>query len=136
MNEKDDQAIRDAVREWERAWNAGDMGAAARLFCDNADFVNVRGSHWHGRDQIELEHARRHRQQLKDSIFTPLDIGIQYLGDTAALVHVRWEIRGDHDLDGTPRLPRQGLFSWLMWRDPDGRWRIRSAHNTHLTTEV
>ncbi len=135
VNSKDDEAIREAVRQWELAWNAGDMAAAARLFCDDADFVNVRGSHWHGRDQIELEHAKRHRRQLKDSVFAPLDIGIQYVGEEAALVHVRWAIRGDHDLDGTPRLPRQGLFSWFMLRDPEGRWLVRSAHNTHVTTE-
>jgi len=130
----DDKAIREAVRQWELAWNAGDMSAAAALFCDDADFVNVLGSHWHGRDQIELEHAERHRRQLKDSVFTPLGVGIQYIDGTSALVHVRWSIRGDHDLDGTPRQPRQGLFSWVMLRDAQGHWRIRSAHNTHVTT--
>jgi ketosteroid isomerase-like protein len=72
MNPDDDAAIRAAVRHWERAWNAGDMQEAMALFTDDADFVNVWGSHW------------------------------------------------------------QGLFSWVMLKDADGRWRIRAAHNTHV----
>jgi uncharacterized protein (TIGR02246 family) len=130
----DDDAIRAVVRQWERAWNAGDMSSAATLFCDDADFVNVWGSHWHGRGQIEDEHVKRHRLQLKDSVFAPLEVGVQHIGVKMALVHVRWTIHGDHDLDGRPRDPRQGLFSWIMMRDGEGHWRIRAAHNTHVAT--
>jgi hypothetical protein len=41
---------------------------------------------------------------------------------------------GDHDLDGVRRPPRIGVMSWLVLRDTEGRWRIRSSHNTHITT--
>jgi len=135
MNTNDDASIRELVRQWELAWNAGDMSAAARLFSEDADFVNVRGSHWQGRAEIEREHARRHQLQLKGSVFAPLDIGVQRIGEAVALAHVKWHLRNDHDLDGTLRQPRQGVFSWLIVREAAGRWRIRSAHNTNITPE-
>jgi uncharacterized protein (TIGR02246 family) len=134
MAADDDQAIRAAVLQWEQAWNAGDMKTAVGLFSDDADFVNVWGSHWRGRPQIESEHAKRHRMQLKGSVFSARDVRLQLIGPGLALVHVGWAIRGDHDLDGTPRRPRQGLFSWVMLKGADGRWWIRAAHNTHVAT--
>jgi uncharacterized protein (TIGR02246 family) len=135
MNLEDDEMIRAVVRQWEMAWNASDMAAAAELFCDDADFVNVAGSHWHGREQIELEHARLHRSHLKGSVFAPLDVGVQGIGADTALVHIHRLMRGDRNPDGTPRQPRHGVLSWVMLRDLTGRWRIRSAHNTNTVTE-
>lgn len=131
MDAQDEQAIRDLVTQWERAWNAGDMSSAADLFCDDADFVNVAASHWHGRAQIESEHARLHRAQLKGSVFAPLDVGVQGIGPDTALAHIQRLLRGDRDPDGTPRQPRRGVLSWLLLRDAAGRWRIRAAHNTN-----
>jgi uncharacterized protein (TIGR02246 family) len=131
-----DEGIREVVRSWQEAWNSGDMPAAGRLFCEDADFVNVRGTRWHTRAEIETEHGQRHRRQLRDSVFTPVEVSQQRIGADIALVHLRWTISGDHDLDNTSRAPRNGLMSWLMLRDVEGRWRIRSAHNTHITAET
>jgi uncharacterized protein (TIGR02246 family) len=131
MGQDSDEEIRDVVRQWERAWNAGDMTAAAALFSDDADFVNVAGSHWHGRERIETEHAALHQTNLKGSVFTPLDVGVQRIGPGVALVHIQRVLRGDRDRDGTPRQPRWGVLSWVLLRDVEGRWRIRSAQNTN-----
>jgi uncharacterized protein (TIGR02246 family) len=131
LEPQDEQAIRNLVTQWERAWNAGDMSAAAELFCEDADFVNVAASHWHGRAQIESEHARLHREHLKGSVFAPLEVGVQGIGSESALVHIQRLLRDDRDPDGTPRAPRRGVLSWLLLREADGRWRIRAAHNTN-----
>lgn len=128
----DDAAIRAAVGRWEEAWNAGDMSAAAALFSEDADFVNVWGSHWHGRDRIESEHGRRHHAQLKDSSFSVRDLSVQKVRPDVALIHVAWAIRGDHNQDGSPREPREGLFTWVMLKDQRGRWWVRAAHNVHV----
>lgn len=131
MDPTDDQAIRTVVRQWEAAWNAGDMQAAAELFCADADFVNVAGSHWHGRERILSEHERLHQEHLSGSVFAPLDVGIQGIGAQTALVHIQRLLSGDHDPDGTARKPRHGVISWVLVRDAAGCWRIRSAQNTN-----
>jgi hypothetical protein len=48
------------------------------------------------------------------------------------LVHVNWGISGDLDPDGTARKPRNGIFSWLLVKQTDGTWLIRSVQNTNL----
>ena len=128
-----DDRIEEIVQQWQQAWNAGDMRSTALLFCEDADFVNVRGSHWHTRGEIVAEHVKRHELQLKESVFTPLAIIPQRIATDIALLHIRWTITGEHNLDGTSRPPRAGLMSWLVLRDAEGRWRIRSSHNTHIT---
>ena len=126
----DDQAIREVVRRWDGAWNAHDMKAMGRLLAENADFVNIAGLHWKGRSQIELEHAERHKTNLKDSVSVTRHVEVQILSPAIALVHIDWGMTGDRDFDGTPRSPREGIFTWVMEKK-DGEWLIRAAQNTN-----
>jgi uncharacterized protein (TIGR02246 family) len=100
------------------------------LVTEDADFVNVAGLHWKGRRQIVDEHAERHRTNLKRSRWVTHDVEIQTLSPELALVHIRWGMTGDTDFDGTPREPRDGIFSWVV-RQQNGTWLIRSVHNTN-----
>ena len=43
--------------EWQAAWNAHDMSRMAALLTQDVDFVNVLGSHWKGRAEVERVHA-------------------------------------------------------------------------------
>lgn len=126
----DESAIRDLASRWQTAWNAHDMKAMATLLTTDADFVNVAGRHWKGKPQIELEHAERHQTNLKNSVWVTRNVSIRLLSPTLALAHVDWGITGDTDFDGTPREPREGIFSWLVVKQGD-QWLIRSAHNTN-----
>ncbi len=56
----DDQAVRKVINEFPDAWNRHDMNAFGALFASGADFVNVTGSHWHGRAAIQLNHSFAH----------------------------------------------------------------------------
>jgi uncharacterized protein (TIGR02246 family) len=132
VNPKDDEAIRNVVTQWQQCWNCGDMAAAAALFCEDADFVNVSGSHWHGRSQIESEHSSLHRSFLKGSVIAPLDVGVQIIGADAALVHVHWSHQR-RDPDGAAQPALQRMFSCLVLRDGQNRWLIKSAHNTNIS---
>ena len=126
----DNQAIHDVVRRWDAAWNAHDMKAMATLLTENADFVNIAGLHWKGRPQIEAEHVERHKTNLKDSVSSTRRVEIQMLSPAIALVHIDWSMAGDRDFDGTPRNPREGIFTWVMEKK-HGEWLIRAAHNTN-----
>jgi uncharacterized protein (TIGR02246 family) len=131
MQRKDEDQIRQVIERWEEAWNAHDMAAMATLVCDDADFVNVWGMHWRGRTQVEREHAERHRGQFRESVWTTREARVQFLRPDVALVHLGWRMAGGRDPDGTPRPPREGLFTWIMLKEP-GKWRIRAAHNTNV----
>ncbi len=128
----DDLAIRDLVVAWEKNWNAHDMDAMGMLITEDADFVNVAGLHWKGRAQIVKEHAERHRTNLKLSHWDTRDVAIQALSSEIALVHIEWGMTGDTDFDGTPREPRNGIFSWIVVKK-DSRWLIRAVQNTNVS---
>ena len=79
MQREDQRLIEQIVERWREAWNDHDMARMATLVSDDADFVNVWGMHWHGRERIEREHAERHRTQFKDSIWTTREVKLQFL---------------------------------------------------------
>jgi uncharacterized protein (TIGR02246 family) len=120
------------VKVWEKDWNTHDMNAMGMLVTQDADFVNVAGLHWKGRAQIVQEHAERHRTNLKLSHWTTHSVAIQMLTPDTALVHINWGMTGDTDFDGTPREPRDGIFSWVVVKQ-NSRWLIRAVQNTNVS---
>jgi uncharacterized protein (TIGR02246 family) len=128
----DDEAqIRAIATSWESAWNAHDMKALFALVTVDADFVNVGGKHWKGRDQIEAEHTLR-LSQFQESTWTSKAVTVQLLKPDIALVHANWSIVGDKDPDGSARKPREGVFTWVVTKQ-SGRWQIRAAQNTNVS---
>jgi uncharacterized protein (TIGR02246 family) len=113
-------------------WNSHDMDAMGQLLTADADFVNVIGMHMKGRAQIVARHKEVHRTQFKNSVWVTHSVEAQLLAPGFGLVHVNWGISGDLDPDGTSRPPRDGIFSWLLVKQADGTWLIRSVQNTNI----
>lgn len=132
--DRDGGAIRRMATRFAETWNAHDMEAMSALFTDDADFVNVAGMHWKGREQIRKEHARLHELQMKESTVTVRAVDVRFLKPDVALAHIEWKIEGDRDPDGTSRQPREGILSWVVTKRA-GEWRIAAAQNTNLRTQ-
>jgi len=83
-------------------------------------------------------HADIHRLQMRDSVWRNMQWTERLVGERLVLVHLRWAIDGDRDPDGTPRRPRQGLFSWLVECPVAGGChgaRILAGHNTNVRAD-
>lgn len=115
---------------FESAWNRHDMQAFGRLLTEDVVWINVDAGRGTGREMVESGHARVHANKFKDSVITVKNVEVALLKPDVALVYVTWNIRGDRDNDGTPRQPRDGLFTWVTMKQADD-WRIRSSHNTN-----
>ena len=126
----DERQIRSIAASWEKAWNKHDMKALFLSFTSDADFVNVAGRHWKGRQEIEAQHTTRLSQFIKSTYATKA-VTVQFLKPDVALVHVDWRITGDTDPDGTARKPRDGVFLWIVVKQW-GRWQVRAAQNTNV----
>src|SRR5271163_3414933 len=63
----DEEAVRKVVNGFPEAWNRHDMNVFGALFTPDADFVNVIGIHWKGRESIQLNHAFLHGAIPADS---------------------------------------------------------------------
>jgi len=124
-------ANRVLAAEFEKAWNTHDMRVLDAIVTDDIDWVNVDGGRGRGRDAIVGGHARVHATpKFKDSKLTVRRVEVAALRPDVAVVHVYWGMEGDRDNDGTARLPRVGVFTWLTVSDGKS-WRIRASHNSN-----
>ena len=121
MNEAQVSAV---VDEFEAAWNAHDMRRFAACFADDADFVNVAGVWWHGREVIEEKHVAAHAEGLKHSTMRIQLAALKQIGRGIAVAHATWRL--DRSDTGATR---SGVMSWTV-RDRNGTIEIVSAHNT------
>jgi hypothetical protein len=56
----DAKDVRDVVAAFAATWNRHDLDAFGKLFAQDADFVNVAGLLWKGRQSIQAQHAYSH----------------------------------------------------------------------------
>ena len=113
------------LEQLEQAWNAGDGAAFGAPFADESDFVNVRGEHHRGADNIAHGH-----QAIFDSIYAGstvrfrLDIARPLAGTILAVA--------SSTLDA-PSGPLKGIhnarFTMVIAEQGDD-WRVTAFHNT------
>ena len=130
-SDSDRRAIEAIAARWQEAWNSHDMDALSALVAEDVDFVTVAGTWLKDRKAFKEHHADRHRMQFEESVWTTSKTHVEFVRKDIAVAHVEWGIRGDKDPDGTPRQPRQGIFTWVLERRKGG-WAIIAAQNTNL----
>jgi uncharacterized protein (TIGR02246 family) len=113
------------------AWNAHDMSRFARLFCEDAEFVNVYGSWWTGRERIEAEHVSTHASVFRKSRLSGNEIRVKFLRPDVASLHIRWDLVELVAPDGSPLPARNGVLVYILVRNEEG-WRIAVGQNTDV----
>lgn len=140
----DEQAVRKVVNAFPDAWNRHDMNAFGALFAPDADFVNVTGTHWHGRESIQLNHAFAHGVIpidspgvalpkpaygiFKTSVLSFKAIDIRFLHEDVAVAEVQTELLGDARTQNR----RRTLLTLVLAQDA-GHWLIAVAQNTEIS---
>lgn len=141
----DEEAVRHVVSGFVETWNRHDMEAFGKLFAPDADFVNVAGAWWQGREAIQMHHAYSHGTIPADTQgepppyygifktstlrFTQMDV--RFLRRDVAVVHASMELLGD---TRTPN-PRHTTATFVLARQ-DGKWLIAAAQNTEINRTV
>jgi uncharacterized protein (TIGR02246 family) len=128
---KDDDGVRAVVAQFQDAWNRHDMDAFAALFAENADFVNVRGTRWIGREAIKNGHVVGHSTVFKNSVLTITETNVRFLAPEAAVARSVWKLTGHTSRDGQPAPERTGILTSVLERR-DGHWEIVVAQNTDI----
>lgn len=114
------------------AWNRADATALAEVFTEDADFINVVGFWWHGRDQIRFNHAIGFRDMFPDTTMVYEKTRVRDLGPGHAVVIARWRMSGQQDKTTDSRGGvRRGVLTFVVTRS-DAGWRAVSAHNTDI----
>lgn len=142
-NNTDD--VRKVVEGFSTAWNHHDMDAFGKLFAPDADFVNVGGALWKGRQDIQERHAWSHGAipkttpgynpayygMFKHSTMEFTRIEVRFLRQDVALARVAWQLSGDARTTSL----RHGMLLFVLTRGADG-WQIAAAQNTEINRTV
>jgi uncharacterized protein (TIGR02246 family) len=115
-----------------RAWNDRDPQALASLFDEDAEFVNVSGLVWHGRESIRKAHANRLERGVNKSTLATAEPKVKLLSPEVAVVHAHMTMSGEESDGGATRPgPRTTIVSFVVHRAGD-RWLCASAQNTDV----
>jgi len=125
----DEGGVKAVVYGFEDAWNRHDMDAFAKLFSTDADFVNVIGMRWVGRDAIKQHHAASHATIFKSSTLKIGDTTIRFLKTDVATARSVWTLSGITSESGQPAPTRTGILTHVLARI-DGHWLIVLTQNT------
>ena len=126
----DEVGVNAVVHGFEDAWNRHDMDAFAMLFAPDADFVNVVGMRWVGRDAIKQHHAASHAAIFRSSTLKIGETTVHFLTADIATARSVWTLSGITSETGQPAT-RTGILTHVLERI-DGHWLIVLTQNTDI----
>lgn len=130
----DEESVQKVVHSLSASWNAHNMKAFAAVFDDDADFVNVGGTRWRGRKEIEEKHAEKHVMQFKESVLQVKSVDVRFLEPRVAIIHTMTQISGDRDPNGTSRpSPRKAILTAVAHKQ-NGTWMLVAVQNTNISS--
>ncbi|WP_353471350.1 SgcJ/EcaC family oxidoreductase [Salipiger sp. H15] len=114
-----------------RAWATREGAAIAALFAEDAEFVNVTGLWWTGREAIARPHDYALKSFFAATTLRPGRIAVRMLGTDHAVVRCRFHMTGQRAPDGTAAGPRQTILIFVLERRAEG-WQAVAAQNTEV----
>src|SRR5262245_670439 len=125
-NVNGEQVVSGVAAALEKAWNEGDGAAFAGPFANDADFVNIRGQHFQGREVIARGHQHIFDTSYKGSTIHVQVAQVRSIAPDVLLAHVKSALKA-------PAGPLAGgqttFFTMVIVRGEAG-WRIAAFHNT------
>jgi len=119
------------VAAFAETWNWHDMAAFAELFAPDAEFVNVVGIWWKGREEIRKAHEFTHSTMFRNSRLTMLEISVRFPAPQFAIARSRWKLEGHVGPDGAALPARNGILVNVL-ADAFGKWLIIDSQNTDI----
>jgi uncharacterized protein (TIGR02246 family) len=116
-----------------KAWNRGDLEVYTNFWREDADLVNVLGTHLHGRAAILEELRTLHAFSFKGTRIFDLEHTTKLLSPDIAIIRVHWEMRGTNLPPGedSSSATRHGIFTHIAQRTKNG-WQLIASQNTEI----
>lgn len=131
LSKEDDQAVRKIVAGVEEAWNAHDMPALAKLFREDAEWVNKVGMYWRGREEVMLAHRAFHETIFKNHRVQTNALETRSIAPGVAVAVVEETCDGFMAPDGRAWPKARNLLSYVLVKGPEG-WKIAHGQNSEV----
>lgn len=119
----------------EVAWNVGDSASFSSVFSEDADFINILGQVFHGREAITQIHGFILGGQFKGSHTTITMRQFRQITPDVVLVEALYELTGYRSLPPGITPTEAGILKTRMkyvFLKRDDAWQIVAAQNTAL----
>ena len=129
----DDAQVRAAVNGMIDAWNKHDMRVFVSYMADDVQWVNVRGSLWHGKEEVYQQHKHLHDTIFKTrNLYPPekLETRVVAPGVIVATSFMKADPFNTPDGHAEPA-SLNALTEVFVLRN--GKWLIVEGHNTVVT---
>ena len=134
FSQRDREVLESIPKRFADAWNRHDVEAVFADYEDDAEFVNVLGMRWRGKERFVQEHANRFATIFANSLLIFREVSIRELTSHAAVVHGIWTMKGHQDPQGRWAPVRSGVLVFVA-RKIAGDWKIAVSQNTDIVTE-
>ena len=132
----DSIAVGKQVDAFFASWNKHDFSDMKNYVSEDADFVNVAGMHWKGREDIQYAHNKTHEQIFKDKPLIKLSVVILFLTKDVAIAHVHMQLQGDLVTpDGSKKVAPDALATFVFLKK-DEAWVITAVENVFIDKEA
>ena len=131
-----EKAARQLVEKFVSGWNTHDMKVLGSIFSDDAEFINVVGMHWRGKDAIIKAHAAYHETLFKDCKLVTDEVSFRPLGPDHGIAV--WVCTQDKfTTPGGAVVPRhQNRLTLVLARDQKAGWQVVHAQNTPIDAQA
>lgn len=129
---KDQKAITQVIERYTASWNASAGVGFGADFTQDADFVNIFGMAFSGKEEIEERHVAILDTFLGGTILTITDVQMREQRPDLVVAKVYWEL--DREVKRGPIGPviKKGIFLQTFVKEK-GAWKICASQNTLIT---
>ena len=131
-NPADTAAITAAIKAYETSWNTSDLDAMGRLYAPDVHWVNVRGMHWRGFDEVDRAHRTYFDIMFKGVPNDLVEIeSITPVTNDVIVAVVLWRFGAFTAPSGQALPPHLSRMSMVYTRTAAG-WKIAHGHNEEV----
>jgi uncharacterized protein (TIGR02246 family) len=132
LDTADQKTIHQMIEHFSNAWNHQSGQGSASYYAQDADFVNIFGMAFAGKQEIETRHIKIHETFLKGSTFEVVDLKLREASPEVVIAHVYWKVSniqkpGKESVNETMK----GVFTHVFLKT-QGKWEITATQNTPI----
>lgn len=133
LENNDYKAINKIIDHFSVAWNHQQGQGFADYYTQDADFVNIFGMTFAGKQEIEVRHIKILESILKGSIFEVINVRLREAKPDLVIAHVNWKVSNIQEPGKEPlKETIKGVFTHVFLKNQD-KWEIVATQNTLIS---
>ena len=134
-NTKSEKAIEAQIDSFIASWNKHDFSDMKNYIAEECDFVNIKGMHWKGRENIQFAHQANHNQFFKNTPIEKRSVTIRFLKPDVVVAHLLWHIGTFTSPSGSKQGDNDDLAT-IVFVKTKGNWLITAMENVEVNAQA